>query len=441
MEERLTMTEREIDRLRVIHQVLEGRLKWREAAKQLGLCKRQIGYLCARVCTEGNRGIIHRLRGRASNHRLVPGVLEKAIVLVKQYYPDFGPTFANEKLRSRHRLVISTSSLRVGLIAAGVWRQKRRKVKHRAWRVRRSCVGEMVQLDGSDHEWFEARGPRCVLLIYIDDATSRILYGEFVGVEDTQTLMRTTKRYIERYGRPVSFYVDKDSIYKINRQATIEEQLRDEQALTQFTRAMKELRIEVIWANSPQAKGRVERGFLTHQDRLVKELRLAKISTIREANRFLWGNYIPGHNERFAVEPENETDAHRRVLETQRLEQILSIQTQRSVGNDFTLRVQNLWYQLLKDQPVRIRPKNRVMVEMWLDGSMHLRARGKELVFKLIRKQAVDPVVVLPKTRLRSGMGWVTRPPADHPWKTRPYKTMLKREAAELNGTKKPCNF
>ena len=177
MEELLTMTSRELDKLRVIHQVLEHKLRWREAARQLRLSVRQITRLSRRVGTEGNKGIVHRLRGRASNHQLAAGLLQKAMELVKTRYPDFGPSFANEKLRERHQLSLSTWTLRQGMIATGLWRPRHRQVAHRAWRPRRACVGELIQLDGSDHAWFEDRAERCVLLITIDDATSRISEG------------------------------------------------------------------------------------------------------------------------------------------------------------------------------------------------------------------------------------------------------------------------
>ncbi|MBI3330768.1 MAG: ISNCY family transposase, partial [Candidatus Omnitrophica bacterium] len=269
------MTTRDLDRLKVIHQVLQHKLTWPQAAAQLARSVRQVGRLCARVRTDGHRGILHRLRGRPSNHRLPAGRLAKALDLVTRHYPDFGPTFASEKLRERHRLVLSAWTLRQGRIRAGLWRPRRQRPRHRTWRPRRACLGELVQLDGSDHAWFEGRGPRCVLLSYVDDATSRVLEGAFVAVEDTRTLLRTTRTYLQRWGRPVAFYVDKDAVYRVNRQATIEEQLQDLAPLTQFTRAMRELGIEVISAHSPEAKGRVERSFGTHQDRLVKELRLA----------------------------------------------------------------------------------------------------------------------------------------------------------------------
>ena len=428
MEERLTMTTRELDRLKVIHQVLQHKLTWPQAAVQLVRSVRQIGRLCARVRTEGHKGIVHRLRGRPANHRLPAGRLAKALELVKTHYPDFGPTFATEKLRERHHLVLSSWTLRQGMIRAGLWRPRHRQAPHRAWRPRRACVGELVQLDGSDHLWFEARGPRCVLLSYVDDATSRGLYGAFVAVEDTWTLLRTTQAYLRRYGRPVAFYVDRDSIYRVNRQATIEEQLQDSAPLTQFTRAMRELGIEVIPAHSPQAKGRVERSFDTHQDRLVKELRLAKISDRETATRFLRARYLPVHNRRYAVEPANPTNAHRPLLPTHDLEAILSMQTPRTVERDFTVRLQNRFFQLGPEQPVRLRPGDTVLTEQRLDGTVHLRAKGRYLAFQSIPKPAPRPLRVAalaPRPKRPQG---TSRPPRTHPWKDPSYFAMRRRK-------------
>jgi len=420
MEERLTMTNRELDRLYVIRRILDHRLTWRQGMVLLDLGHSQIGALCARVRREGARGLIHRLRGKPSNHRLNPAILEQAIAILRDpLYTGFGPTFANEKLRLHpHRLVLSTPVLRQGMIQAGLWKPHRRGSRHRAWRARRECVGMLVQLDGSDHDWFEGRGPRCVLIVYIDDATSRILYAEFVVVEDTLTLLRTTDAYLRRHGRPGTLYVDKDSIYRINRQATIEEQLQDLQGITQFTRAMTELGIQVICADSPQAKGRVERSFDTHQDRLVKELRLAGISTKEAANRFLWEVYLPAHNARYAIAPVSPVDAHRplRTL-TNRLDRILSIQTERTLANDFTLRFQNRFFQVLPHKPLRIHPQDKVLMEFRLDGSTHLRFKGVYLPFKAIAKPS--PSLRHPRRPAAPAKTSKTpyRPPRTHPWR------------------------
>lgn len=395
MNERLNMSNGDIDRLRVIRSIIERNLGWSEAARMLGLGERQIGRLCARVRAEGNRGVLHGLCGLPSNNRHDPEVLGQALsALHNPRWEGFGPTFAQEKLAELHAVRIGTETVRKLMMLTGLWEAHRRRAKHRAWRERRPCVGMLVQLDGSDHDWFEGRGPRCALIIYIDDATSRVLYGEFVKVEDTLTLMRTTKTYLRRWGRPVAYYVDKDGIYKINRQASVDEDLRDEQPMTQFTRAMAELGVEVICAHSPQAKGRVERGFDTHQDRLVKELRLADISTMGAANTFLWEVYIPRHNHSYAVEPAQHVDVHKPLLRSHDLDAILSFQTPRQVQNDFTVRNDNRFFQLEPKQPVRVCAKASVTVQERLDGSIQIVAKGRRLSFHEIAGRPKRPAAV-----------------------------------------------
>jgi len=426
--ELVTMSTREIDRLKVIHEVLAHRLLQRQAAEQLDLSRRQVIRVCKRVKANGARGIVHGLRGQPSNNQLKPGVLTQALALVKAKYPDFGPTFANEKLLALHGVVLSTSVLRLGMVQDGQWRsRKQKKALHRAWRPRRACLGELTQLDGSPHHWFEGRGPACTLLAYIDDATSTVLWARFVAAEDTLNLMRTTGAYLRRYGRPVAYYVDKHSIYKINRDATVEEELRDADPISQFTRAMTELGITVICANSPQAKGRVERGFKTHQDRLVKELRLAGISTMAAGNVFLDEVYLPDHNRRYAVPAANRTDAHRRLLPGQRLDEILSRRAERTLLNDFTLRFQNRFFQVLPGQAVRVRPKAKIEVEIRLDDSTHLRFRQRYLSFKTIDKRPYRPHCVANATDAPKGLLLPRltpyKPAQDHPWR-RSFKTM-----------------
>jgi len=427
MEQILTMCNKEMDKLRVIREVLDGKLSWQEGGERLSLSVRQIGYLCTRVREEGNKGIIHRLRGQPSNHRLDPEQVEKALELVRTRYADFGPTLAHEKLWQLHQVKISIFTLRQKMMAAGIWKAKRGPEKHRALRQRRSAIGMLVQLDGSEHDWFEGRGPRCVLVVYVDDASSRVLHAEFVSSEDTLTLLGTTRVYLERYGRPLAFYVDKDSIYKVNRQASIEEQLKDSQGLTQFGRAMEELDIEVIYAHSPQAKGRVERGFKTHQDRLVKELRLAGISALEAGNNFLWNHYLADHNERCAIEPAQSNQAHRPLLASHRLEQILSLRTVRTVFADFTIRFQNQFLQLPPNQPLRVRPKDQVLVEMRLDRSLHLRFKDRYLSFQVI---TTKPCPAVPKSQHPAVKALKRyRPPSTHPWKKASFeKRLLKNE-------------
>jgi hypothetical protein len=417
-QERVDISMREIDRLKIIHEVLKGHLRQAQAASQLDLSTRQVIRLCQRVKNEGNRGIVHRAKGRASNHQLNPELLEQALcALHDARFEGFGPTLAQEKLETLYDIHLSVSALRPVMLQTELYASRRYAPKHRAWRQRRACVGELVQLDGSDHDWFEGRGPRCVLVLYIDDATSRLLYAEFVDVEDTLTLLSTTQAYLLRHGRPLAFYVDKDSIYKVNRNATVEEELQDSSPITQFTRAMTELGVEVICANSPQAKGRVERSFHTHQDRLVKELRLAGISDKKAANHFLWNTYLPAHDAKFAVAPANTTNAHRPLLKTHRLHEILSVRAPRVLANDYTLRCQNQFFQLLPDQPLRIRPKNTILVEARLDGSVHLKFKDRYLNFKSITKKPKPPTP-LPKEikELLAKPRTPYRPPATHPW-------------------------
>lgn len=417
----LVLSQREVDRLKVIGEVIGGRLRQRQGAEQLGISVRQVKRLCHRIRLEGNGGIVHRLRGKSSNHRLQAGLLEKALKLVRAKYGDFGPTLANEKLAEVNGIGISTFALRGGMIQAGLWKAGKQKSRHRAWRERRACLGELVQLDGSTHRWFEDRGPACVLIAYSDDATSRVQYAEFTETEATLTLMETTRTYLRHHGRPVAFYVDRDSIYKINRQATVEEQLRDGQPATQFTRAIEELGIELITAYSPQAKGRVERLFGTLQDRLVKELRLQKISTMAQANQFLWDQFLPTYNARFAVEPRNATDAHRPVLKTQSLDAIFSLRSQRTLMNDFTLRFQNRYLQLSAEQPMRLSPKDKIVVETRLDGTTHLCLKGRYLNFRELDRSVDRPrprseVPIKPIPMVEKGSKRY-KPAATHPWR------------------------
>lgn len=404
MGEVVPMSRREIDRHHVIQSALEGRLNQNQASAMLRLSVRQVKRLCKKVRLYGPAGLVHKLRGRVSNHQLDPEVLERAACALQDpLWEGFKPTFAQQKLEELHGIKLSDERVRQLMGQLELWQARRAREKHRQWRERRPSLGMLVQLDGSTHDWFEGRGPKCVLLIYIDDATSRILYGEFVDVEDTWTLLQSTKGYLKRWGRPGAFYVDKDSIYTTNKKATVEEQFREEQPMTQFTRAMSQLGVDVITADSPQAKGRVERGFHTHQDRLVKELRLAGISTLEEANAFL-KSYIDDHNARFAVIAARPGDMHRPLLsDAAELADILSIQTPRKVQRDFTVKYNNRYFQLGKNQGFRLRPRAEVTVQLRLDGSLRLLFRGKRLDYRALpqRPQRVAAAAKKAKRRPR----------------------------------------
>src|ERR1035437_2493668 len=276
METRLNMSDTDIDKLRVIRSVLDKKLTQRTAAQILDLCDRQVRRLCIAVRSRGTRGILHGLLGQSSNNQGDPELLGRALSAIHNpRWRGFTAVFAQQKLQSLYGIGLSDATVRKLMTMTELWHPHRRKATYRAWRPRRDCVGMLIQLDGSEHDWFEGRGPKCALLVYIDDATSRILHAEFITVEDTLNLMRSTGIYLRKHGRCVAIYVDKDSIYTVNRDATIDEELRDSHPITQFTRAMTELGIEVMLAHSPQAKGRVERSFDTHRDRLLQELPLA----------------------------------------------------------------------------------------------------------------------------------------------------------------------
>lgn len=390
MLERLDMSKHERDRLHAIKNVTAGRITQAEAAKVIHRSERHVRRLCARWQAKGDAAFVHGLRGQPSNNRHDEELLRQALsALHNPLWEGFGPFFSQEKLDELCGIDLGVTTVRRLMLLTSLWEAHRRRAKHRAWRERRACVGMLVQLDGSPHDWFEGRGPRCTLIIYIDDATSRILYGEFVDEEDTLNLMRTTKAYIERWGRVVAFYVDKDSIYNVNRRATIEEDLSDKHPITQFTRAMGQLNVEVILANSPQAKGRVERGFLTHQDRLVKELRLAGISTMEDANKFLREVYIPKHNRRYAIEPAEPIDVHRPLLRSHDLDAILSIQEDRQVHNDSIVRHDNRF--LLLAEGHGLRPRTKVVVQQRLDGTLRIERQGRYFRFEQVPARPYVP--------------------------------------------------
>ena len=428
MNEVLNMGMKDRDRLCVIRDAVARKMTQLEAAEILKLSHRQAQRICAAVRLHGDRAILHGLCGQPSNHRLDEELLGQALsALHDPKWEGFGPVFSCDKLSEIYGIVIGKTTVRNLMMSTNLWERCRRGKKHRAWRERRRCIGMLIQLDGSPHDWFEGRGPRCTLIIYIDDATSRILHGEFIDEEDTLDLMRTTKTYLQQWGRPVALYVDKDSIYNVNRPANVEEQLNAKDPITQFTRAMGELGIEVILAGSPQAKGRVERGFRTHQDRLVKELRLAEISTMKDANRFLREVYIPKHNGRYAVEPVELVNVHRVLLRSHDLEAILSIQEDRQVHNDSIVRYENRF--LLLAEGHGLRPKTKVVVQERLDGTLRIVHRGRYFEFKQVParpyvpeqlRRAKPKVVVrtcpkLPRNPFFGGMAAVCKRPMNTP--------------------------
>jgi Helix-turn-helix domain len=423
MEERIQMGQRERDRLKVMHAVEEGHLKQREGGERLRLSTRQVRRLQARVRAEGDRGIVHRLRGRPSNRKIPTAIAERILRRVEQSYRDFGPTLAAEKL-ALQGLRVSRETLRQRMIEAGLWKPRRQRVKHvHVWRERRAAFGELVMMDSSPYRWLEERGPELQLIAMIDDATSRI-WGRFAEHDSTEENFRTLEGWLRRQGRPVSLYTDKNSLFVTSRPARIEEQTEGREARTQFGRALHELDIEWIAAHSPQAKGRIENLFGTLQDRLVKEMRLAEVKTIQEANRFFEEVFIPFWEDRFAVAPRQAHDAHRRLGREHRLEQILSVREPRQVAQDYTLRWQGqLWAIPRAEVRAGLRGA-RVEVERRLDGSLWARFRGSYLSLKpcaLAARRSASPSGLRPPgladpSKNKTKTKYI--PPPDHPWRT-----------------------
>jgi DNA-binding Lrp family transcriptional regulator len=341
-EQELSMSRADRDRLKVLHEVEKGQLTQKQGGEQLGLSERWVRKLRARMEKEGDEGILHRLRGRTSNRKIEEKTRQKAVELVKAQYHDFGPTLAAEYLARYDGIDVSKETLRQWLMAAGVWKRKARRVEEvHEWRPRRSCRGELVQWDTSEHDWLEGRGGKLHLIALIDDASSR-LHARFARHDSTEENLRVLKSYLERWGRPRAFYTDKAGLFQVNRPPRREEELAGKEAQTQIGRALQELGIEWIAAHSPQAKGRIERCFGTMQDRLVKGLRVAGARTLEEANTYLEGEFLPEWEERFTEEPRSPADAHRGLGQEHDLAAILSRVESRVVTNDYTLRLQGL---------------------------------------------------------------------------------------------------
>jgi transposase len=378
----LTMSAKELNRLEILGRVLERRLTQAQAADQLGLGIRQVERLCRKLRVEGPRGLVSQKRGHASNRKLPTKLRERAVMLVQSRYSDFGPTLAAEKLRELHGVFVSVETLRRWMIAEDLWvpRSQRTRRVHQP-RHRRSCVGELIQIDGCDHEWFEDRAPRCTLLVYVDDATSRLMELRFVASESTFDYFASTQAYLERHGKPVAFYSDKASIFRANGS-----EARRSDGLTQFGRALSELNIDIICANTPQAKGRVERAHLTLQDRLVKELRLRGLSTPEAANAYA-PEFTRNYNGRFAKAPLSDHDVHRPVRDDEDLALIFTCQENRKISQELTLHFQRGVY-LIESGPETLGLRgHRCRVHAYADGRIELRHEGRSLPFRAFEAQ------------------------------------------------------
>jgi len=384
----LAMSKKEREQLKIFERLASGQLTQSTAAQILKVSTRWIRKKLKRYREQGDAGLVHLNRGRPSSRKWNSKEKALAIELLKSEWRGFGPTFAAEKLAELKNIYVSAETVRKAMIANGLWTPGRKKQQYRKWRERKPMRGMLVQLDGSPHDWFEGRGPKCTLLVFIDDATSQILWLEFVESESFKGVAGAAKKYIENYGRPGSFYVDYGSVFSVN----LNNEERDK--ITQFESIMKQLDIDVIHASSPQAKGRVERCNKTMQDRLIKEMRLAGISSIEEANRFVQaGSFVTKHNAKFAVQPTQEGDAHLSAKEYN-LDMIFCSSQERVVTNDFTINYKSRIIQLTKNQPAIVRPKNRVSVREHLDGKLTISIRNSMLNYKVIgmRKKKINPI-------------------------------------------------
>lgn len=427
--ERIELSARERERLKILQQVEEGHLKQIEAARRLGLSDRQVRRLQAGVRAEGDGAIVHRLRGRRSNRKIPDPLRQRALRdLGQARYAGFGPTLAAEHL-ARGGIHVSRETLRQWMSAAGLWRPRSRRVQAvHVWRPRRSAFGELVMMDSSPYRWLEERGPACHLIALIDDATSRV-WGRLVQHDSTEENLRTLQGWLERYGRPLALYTDKNGLFVTSRPVLWQEQLRGEPARTQFGRALAELGIEWIAAHSPQAKGRIERLFGTLQDRLVKEMRLQQIVTLEAANRFLELTFWPFWQQRFGRGPALTVNAHRSLDRTHRLQEILSVRVARSVALDHTVLWKGQRWGVGREDVCAGLRGARVEIERRLDGSHWLRFRSRYL--------PLHPCPAAPRSASPSGLrpaGLADQkpktstkiktkhiPPPDHPWR-KPWK-------------------
>lgn len=444
----ISMSIKETERITVMDDLIAKRIKQKHAAKQLGISVRQVQRIVKKYKREGISGLVHLGRGKPGNRTIPQTEKDRAIGIIKERYSDFGPTFALEKLKEYHRVAFGVDTLRKEMTIAGLWNPKKRKTNIHPYRERKACIGELVQLDGSPHDWFEKRGPYCTLIIFIDDATSRILDGMFVEHESTFNLFAAAEHYLVTHGKPLTLYVDKHSTFKINRQANIEEDLKDSQAQSQFTRAMEQLQINLIYASSPQAKGRVERVFETLQDRLVKEMRLRGIKTMEEGTKFLREVYIPKHNARFAVLPKEKTNLHRPLSIQNNLSRIFTVQSKRHISKDLIVQYKNTRYLLLPEKGYRYTLKHAsITIEENKKGRIVFSYKGRIIPFSIavnkIHRQKTSPVVCSKDFKENK----VRIPSWNHPWRQAGYLAIqmanLRREAQKQASvmTQEACNY
>lgn len=409
----ISMAEKEFERGNIITDLINGKINGTDASKQIGVSIRHVKRLKSVVKKHGIKGLAHGNRGKESNRKLDDEIIEKVkLCLTKKYY-DFSPTFATEKLYEIDKIKIGKEKVRGIMAEIGLWKIKPRKQskKRHCWRARKDNYGEMDQFDGSYHNWFGDE--ESCLLLSVDDATGKITHAKFDINESTVAVFKFWTEYFNKNGLPLSIYLDKFSTYKINHKNATD----NKDMITQFQRAMNQIGVKPITAHSAEAKGRVERMFGTLQDRLVKELRLAGITTKKEANEFLI-KYIPKFNAKFAVVPNRKSDLHKPVSKqlNEKMLQIFSIQNQRKVNNDYTIRFKNQYFQLDETQPTTVYKRDTVIVEEHLDGEIKINLKERYLDYKLLPEMPKKEInIKLPALTIRKQSSW--KPPIDHPWR------------------------
>ena len=401
----LTLSMKELDRLQVLTRIAEPRLTRRRAAELLQIGERQVRRLYRAFVQDGAAGLVSRRRGRPSARRLPAATQERALALIRERYADFGPTFAHQKLTEEHALVLSVETLRGWMSAAGLWVPRAQRAR-RSYppRERRACLGELVQLDGSEHAWFEDRGPRCTLLVYVDDATSRLMELCFADTESTFDYFYATRRYLERHGKPMAFYSDRLSVFHVQAR----DRAQGGPGLSQFGRALRDLNIDSLCANSPQAKGRVERANGTLQDRLVKELRLRGLSTPAAAEPFL-PVFMADYNRRFATPARVAYDAHRPLLPSEDLTEIFTFQELRRITAQLTVNYKRGLYVLEDSVENRRLRRTTALVSEAADGTVTIRGNGRVLAYRLHPRDhaRLVPGVVVEHKHLDGVFAWI----------------------------------
>lgn len=422
----ISMTEKELFKFKTINEVISGKINGTDASKLLSLTIRHIKRLKRLVIDLGAKGLAHKNRGKPSNRKIADIILEKAKTQIKEKYYDFGPTFASEKLKENDDLELSKETVRQIMIGLDLWKAKPKKQpkKRHVWRARKDNYGEMEQFDGSYHQWFGSE--ESCLLLAIDDATGKLTHAKFDYNESTVAVFKTWLEYFETNGLPLSIYLDKFSTYKINHKKAVD----NPELITQFKRAMDQVGVKVITAHSPEAKGRVERMFETLQDRLVKELRLANITKITEANEFL-KTYLPKFNAKFSVLANRKKDLHKKVSSAtkNKLPQIFSVQADRKVNNDYTIMFKNQCFQLESKQPTTVYKKDTVIIEEHLSGEIKISMRNHYLKYQVlpVRPKKIIDLKLPAITQIKQT---AYKPPIDHPWRRR--FAYSKTEAVEV---------